>query len=327
MKAKQNKSVVNYIALHLSKIQFKPSELYALSRLIHKLDDPEIHLAFQQCIYITPDKTGKALADLYLPQFSIIVEVDEPHHLNQKEADEKREQGIREVFNPNIKIERIPFAIKNGKTRIDLDDEAINNRIDKIVMRIKHMKEQQLNSSTFIPWSCGEDKMADYYIKKGFMSVDDGDAVKNVNEVLHLDKNYEGHMEHWSGFKPVTSAEDSYFWCPGLSNNDWKNILTPDGEYLSEERLTDLFDKEKNEVKMTAAERNAFEVQKDLSTPLRKRVTFVRERTPLGEIQLRFAGIFVIDEERSKEENHPIWRRVATKLLINEQNDFSYLNN
>lgn len=318
-------SVVRYISLHLSKIQHKQSELYAISRLFHKLDDPTIKFVFQQCIYYSPSKRRKALADLYLPQFNMIIEVDEPHHLSTKEADEKRAEGIREV-NPGVIIEHIPFAIEVDGERVDLDDSTINTRIDDIVSIIRQMKNQQVVAGTFIPWSCGEDKTADYYIKKGYLSVEEGDALKNVNEVLHIDAGYKDHIEHWSGFKPITSAKDSYFWCPGLSNKDWSNILSSDGKELSEERLTDIINKKTNKVKMTAAQRNIKEVEKDLLTPNRKRITFVREKTVLGEIQLRFAGIFVIDREKSLAAKHPIWRRIETKLFLNEQGDFSYLD-
>jgi len=319
-------SVVRYISLHLNKIQNKKFELYAISRLFHRLDDPSIKFVFQQCIYYSPSKKRKALADLYLPQFNMIIEVDEPHHLSTKEADEKRADGIREVIGPNIRIEHIPFAAEIDGKRVDLDDETINGRIDELVALIKQMKQRQLETCKFVPWSCGEDKTADYYIKKGYLSVEEGDALINVNEVLHLDDGYKNHIEHWSGFKLVTSAQDSYFWCPGLSNKDWSNILSSDGKELSEERLTDIINKKTNEVKMTAAQRNIKEVRKDLLTPHRKRITFVREKTVLGEIQLRFAGIFVIDSEKSLAAKHPVWRRIDTELPLNEQGDFSYLD-
>ena len=84
---------LEYISRSLSKIQHKKFELYVISRIIHKLDDPEIKYVFQQ--YAARDNnTGKyALIDLYLPQLGIAIEVDEAHH---------KETGLALVpYNPN----------------------------------------------------------------------------------------------------------------------------------------------------------------------------------------------------------------------------------
>ena len=81
---------LEFISRSLSKIQHKKFELYVISRIIHKLDDPEIKYVFQQ--YAARDNnTGKyALIDLYLPQLGIAIEVDEAHHKEQYTEDEIR---------------------------------------------------------------------------------------------------------------------------------------------------------------------------------------------------------------------------------------------
>ena len=116
---------LEFISRSLSKIQHKKFELYVISRIIHKLDDPEIKYVFQQ--YAARDNnTGKyALIDLYLPQLGIAIEVDEAHHKEQYTEDEIRQKEIEQL---DIQVERVQCYEK----RI----EDVNNEIEKIIEKI-----------------------------------------------------------------------------------------------------------------------------------------------------------------------------------------------
>ena len=71
----------DYIKSQLWRARNKRDENYVINRFWHKLDLPDVKIVTQQ--YVTrPD--GHALTDMYLPQFNLHVEVDEPHHLNQE---------------------------------------------------------------------------------------------------------------------------------------------------------------------------------------------------------------------------------------------------
>lgn len=71
----------------------KKYEAYVVTRIIHLLNDFTIKFATQQ--YVTRPE-GRALTDLYFPQFNLHIEVDEGHHFNSANiaADKLREADI-----------------------------------------------------------------------------------------------------------------------------------------------------------------------------------------------------------------------------------------
>jgi hypothetical protein len=67
---------VEYISKLFQKTSFKALENYCLTRLWHKLDNDEIKFVPQQ--YVNRHTNKYALTDVYLPQFQIHIEVNEP---------------------------------------------------------------------------------------------------------------------------------------------------------------------------------------------------------------------------------------------------------
>ena len=120
----------------LSKISHKKFELYVISRIIHKLDDPEIQYVFQQ--YATRDaQSGKyALIDLYLPQFDFAIEVDEPHHLKRMTEDEMRMKDIAE-YHSISHVERVDCSLYMSdatcKNKICVNTGKISKKGESIV--------------------------------------------------------------------------------------------------------------------------------------------------------------------------------------------------
>lgn len=76
----------------LTKISHKRLESYVIHRIWNVLDNPDIHFVFQQYVV---RKSGKyALADLYLSQLGVVIEINEPAHYKNQEADNIRNAEI-----------------------------------------------------------------------------------------------------------------------------------------------------------------------------------------------------------------------------------------
>ena len=82
-----------YIIRQLGRTKNKKYETYVVTRIIHLLNDFTIKFVTQQ--YVTRPE-GRALTDLYFPQFGVHIEVDEVHHFHDVniEADKLREAAI-----------------------------------------------------------------------------------------------------------------------------------------------------------------------------------------------------------------------------------------
>lgn len=69
---------LDYMERLFYKMKFKKTESYVIHRIWDKLDDTRIRFEIQQPIKLPNGKT--VLADLYLPQLGIFIEVNEPYH-------------------------------------------------------------------------------------------------------------------------------------------------------------------------------------------------------------------------------------------------------
>lgn len=68
---------LDYMERLFYKMKFKKTESYVIHRIWDKLDDTRIRFEIQQPIKLPNGKT--VLADLYLPQLGIFIEVNESH--------------------------------------------------------------------------------------------------------------------------------------------------------------------------------------------------------------------------------------------------------
>lgn len=66
-------------------IKHKKTESYVIHRIWDKLDDTRIRFVVQQRVELPHGKY--ALADLYLPQIGVFVEINEPFHTSQKKEE------------------------------------------------------------------------------------------------------------------------------------------------------------------------------------------------------------------------------------------------
>ena len=133
---------LDYMARLFRKIRNKRFESYAIQRIWHRLDDPRVRFVTQQ--YFKRQDNGRyALADLYLPQIKLVVEIDEGQHNNieNKNLDAKRSSEIQAV-DESITIKRIPICKtvrnSNGTTEIVWNSlEEVNKSIEDVVDYIK----------------------------------------------------------------------------------------------------------------------------------------------------------------------------------------------
>src|SRR5690606_2870558 len=121
--------VLTYNLNQLRRTYRKRYENYVVTRIFHRLNLPDLQFVTQQLVR---RPTGIALTDLYLPQLKLHIEIDEPHHGNQTEADEKRTEDIIEatkkldiVEAKGHRIERI--RISDAGDDINKFNELIDN--------------------------------------------------------------------------------------------------------------------------------------------------------------------------------------------------------
>ncbi|WP_417509324.1 AbaSI family restriction endonuclease [Microbacterium sp.] len=215
----------NYYAQMLRKIAHKKYEYYAISRIFHRLDDPEIEMVTQQLVRADGQI---ALLDLYFPQFGIGVEVDELHHLSQQEADRRREQVVLGTGSVSAFI-RIDAATKHS--RAELDQE-----IDRVVDVIRVEKSEGVAAGTFRPFSFGERSDPQTWIERGTLSIGDDARFRTIADATQLF----GFKGYRRGF--FRMADGRSLWFPTLyqegvrPRSDWRNTLFADGS-IEEEAL------------------------------------------------------------------------------------------
>lgn len=82
---------------------------------------------------------------------------------------------------------------------------------------------------------------------------------------------------------------------PDTNNRLWSNELSEDGNFIEEYPRNDKV--------------NPTHLINALSKPDHKRVVFFRQRDDFGSNLYRFVGVFMLDVERTKKENHTIWKK------------------
>lgn len=130
-----NVEKLDFISRQLARTYRKRFEQYVVTRIWHHLDDLDIKIITQQYI-VRPN--GRALTDLYFPQLSLHIEVDESYHLGQVEKDKLRENDIVNATGHEI-------------IRVDTSKgiNLLNCQIEQIVEKIRIKKKQCIN---FIKW-------------------------------------------------------------------------------------------------------------------------------------------------------------------------------
>lgn len=273
---------LEYMTRLFAKISKKKTETYVINRIWHQLNDDRVKFVVQQYIRRTQDKY--ALADLYLPQLGIFIEINEPFHKNNTEVDRVRNEEISRVTHS------VPIVID-----CDNSIENIHFQISKVVLQIKQVIAEQ--GDKFIPWDGGSTLSVEYHRKKGYLKVDEVEYVRTIDEAFAI---FGAKAKH-RGFLRVAGASVSektneIVWCPNSAHRIWCNELSEDGLEI----------REYNKNKQARREH----VERYLSGNQR-RVTFFREEDELGFRFYRFVGVFELDKDKSDKENKCVWERIS----------------
>jgi len=280
---------IEYIVQQLGRTKNKKYEAYVISRIIHKLNNFEIKFITQQ--YVLRPDGHHALTDLFFPQLSIHVEIDEKFHKLNIESDKIREEDI--VNTTNHKIMRI---------KVDKSLDDINKDIDTLVYIIKKKVIKLKEENKWTPWDIDAEFNPETYIKKGYISISDNVAFKTIKDACNcFGHNYKG-CQRGGAIHP--KEEDTLLWFPKLFSNElWNNTITADEKIITEESKDNKINKEKV-----------------ISTLLRqkneehKRIVFAKVKDNLGNILYRFRGQYKLDKPESKKRNCLVWKREKKKV-------------
>lgn len=288
---------LDYMTRLFRKIRNKRFEAYIIQRIWDLLNDDSIRFVTQQ--YFKRNENGKyALADLYLPQINMIVEIDEGQHIKEEHqaADIQRSEDIKRIKAvEGVIVERIALCDENGAFTID----EVHKQIDDVVAKIKDAIEKL--GDEFQPW---ENNLwtPEYYHRKGYLRVSDNDYVKNIDDAAAVFKTKAKHRGFLrsAGFD-VPGVANTIVWCPAKNNKNWSNELSEDQTIIYE--YNNDSKKRKNHM--------ATHTQND-----EVRITFFLEKDDLGFNFYKFVGVFRIDEKESLKQNKCVWVRIADEYQL-----------
>lgn len=274
---------LEYMTRLFAKISKKKTETYVINRIWHQLNDDRVKFVVQQYIRRTQDKY--ALADLYLPQLGIFIEINEPFHKNNTEVDRVRNEEISHVTHSE------PIVID-----CDNSIEEIHSQISNVVQQIKQAIAEQ--GDKFIPWDGGSTLSVEYHRKKGYLKVDEHEYARTIDEAFAIfgaKAKHRGFLRVASA--PVPNKPNEIVWCPNSGHRIWCNKLSEDGLEIREYNKTD------EQIRKNHVERHLSGNQ--------RRVTFFREEDELGFRFYRFVGVFELNKDKSEKENKCVWERFS----------------
>ncbi|KXF79943.1 AbaSI family restriction endonuclease [Enterovibrio coralii] len=276
-----------HLTRQLQRCTSKRFELYAISRIIHKVDDLDVKFITQQ--YVARPE-GFALTDLYLPQLQLHIEIDEGFHKQQVNADKIRELDI--VTATQHEVFRIDASVSI---------EQINQQVDELVTLIKAKIAEEKGKGTFVPWNPEFEHSIARFKALGYVDIVDDVAFKTCMEVCNLF----GH--NYKGFQGSSTTVPGYpnhkLWFPKLyPNGEWLNELSQGGKEILEYNI------ESQEKRAAVIEMN---LQQDITM-----IVFARVKNELGQVMYRFRGVFVQDREKTSVEAGSYWKRVAERIYI-----------
>lgn len=281
-------------------IKHKKTESYVIHRIWDRLDDPRIEFVAQQRITL-PDE-NYALADLYLPQLGIFVEINEPFHGGKKEEDYKRNDGIVKQTHFDQRI--IECGSDSGGWRTLQD---IHQQIDDCVAFIKY---RIATAGRII--SSGEKQTVRYLRSKRVLCAETGDALRTIDDICELTGAIAKHLGFLrAGGANFPKRKDSIVWFPNLANKAWNNVLNENDDVIYEAPKD--FGKCESHVASLLSDHC-------------RRITFVRQKNALGMTAYYFKGIYELDEEAtqrtigSNDGAKAVWRRIAKEYDLETEN-------
>lgn len=120
-----------YLVKQLHRTAYKKHENFVIGSLVHDKDLSELKPCMQY--YVRKNSEGYALLDIYYPQIELAIEVDEPPHKNNKNADRKRQRLVEN----HLKCEFIRIDIQAGKVQ-----EQIDSLKSRMLEKFKSYKQE-----------------------------------------------------------------------------------------------------------------------------------------------------------------------------------------
>ncbi len=275
----------------LAKLAHKPTESYVISRIWHRLDDIRVRFVCQQYV---KRKEGYALADLYLPQVNMIVEVNEEYHDDKEQQirDTVRNEEIRDATKADI------FVIKAS-----CDLEEIHAQVDCVVEEIRKRVEEQ--GEKFLPCDYSITRSTpEYYKSRGYFKVSTEDWLTNVDDIAAVfgtKPKHKGYLR--SSGVTVPGHPDETVWWPQQNHKIWANELSEDGMYIYE------YNKKSDEERSKHIEQWINSTQ--------KRITFMKHFA-YGVLEAYdFVGVFQINPKLTREKNMCVWERISDTYELN----------
>ena len=288
---------LEYMERLFAKISKKKTESYVISRIWHQLDDDRVKFVVQQYIRRTQDKY--ALADLYLPQLNIFIEINEPFHKNNVEIDKVRNEEIINKTHSELHIIDCGFIVK-GKNKKDEIHWKTLDEIHRQVTDVVKLIRQRISElgENFKPWDDANTLSVEYHRNKGYLKVEDNECLRTTEDVAAVFGTKPKHR----GFLRASGAaipnkKNEIVWWPNTEHRLWHNELSKDGMFIYE------YPK--------AEDKRAAHLKQWLAAPEETRVTFLRYKDDLGFCFYRFVGVFRLNRDKSIRENKCVWERVS----------------
>ncbi|MDE1335563.1 AbaSI family restriction endonuclease [Vibrio aestuarianus] len=276
-----------YVLKSISKIKNKKWEFYIITRIIHALPD-DVEFITQQLVRL-PDG-HRALTDLYFPQFDIHLEIDEPHHENQKVEDLKRERDI--IKRTEHSVVRIKIANDKGKVERSLED--IKSDTDNLIQMLFSLREDQMSQDSFVPWDFEHRYSSIPVINAGRVAIEDNVMFQKQIEALRC-FGFRGNG-YQRGAWQIPDGSKDWVWFPRLYEHGiWENKLTEDGTRIIEKaRLNEDGSYDGEALKSIKKQK-----ENQISGGNRKSIVFARAKDSLGFNLYRYVGTFLMNLEES----------------------------
>ncbi len=299
---------IEYITNQLSKTFGKKYENYCATRIYSLLKRDDIKIVTQQLFKRKGRKI--ALADLYLPQINMWIEIDEGHHINNKNADLNRTKDVKKVNTLSQEAQKkysaldevVPIGIEDP-FRVDVYNkslEDINKQIDVIVNEINDRIKKQ--GKNFIPWT-KVNYSPEEFVRKGKITVNDNAKFKTIDQIgmlFNMKKVPMGKKIH--GY--VNIKNNMYIWCPTVKiqgdecdSNAWENEISDDGIFIYENQ------KERKDNFLTQA-----------IDELPIRYIFIKFKDDSRTKVYKFIGVYELAVKKSINKNIRVWAKKGDEI-------------
>lgn len=287
-----------YLLRNFSKITHKKWELFVITRILHRLNDPDIEYVCQQ--YINPKNTKNAyLADICFPSLKLYYEIDEGQHASAHHIDNDKIRQREILEATDWQEHRIRVYDKEDPSKGRSINEVIEE-VDKFICFLKKRKKDiEKMEGIKIRWNFEDKFNPEIYIKQDLINVAGNVVFLNHRDCLRLFGYMGGHYQRgWWSIKEFNEA----VWFPKLySNNQWRNLLSDDRLTITQEQIID-----------------GKKIRHSLPSN-EVRIVFAHYKNVFGQTVYKFYGSFITDWENT-DEYVQTFKRISDELDLKKYN-------